>query len=118
MCSSSPVQLYRLTWWSRYSQEPRIDLPGPQMNSEKVNSDLSPESERQSEGSKRMSDPLWKRVALWFCGLSELTSNSELPVTENNTLNSIKESPLWRGVCNINALLLLTVNVFLWGYFA
>lgn len=33
-------------------------------------------------------------------------------------LTSIAEEPLWRTVCDVNAILLLALNIFLWGYFA
>ncbi|KAK2815967.1 hypothetical protein Q5P01_026434 [Channa striata] len=89
--------LYRLTWWSRYSQEPRIDLTGPGMTSDRVNPD---------------------HTALWVCGLTGSATAPAALTTENCELNSLHEEPLWRQVCNINALLLLAVNVFLWGYFA
>uniref|UniRef100_A0A8C6UKH7 Solute carrier family 5 member 9 n=1 Tax=Neogobius melanostomus TaxID=47308 RepID=A0A8C6UKH7_9GOBI len=56
------------------------------------------------------------RGLLWVCGLTGQSSSSE--VVESSTLGSLQEEPLWRHVCNINALLLLTANVFLWGYFA
>ncbi|CAJ1060138.1 Hypothetical predicted protein [Xyrichtys novacula] len=36
--------LYRLTWWSRYSQEPRIDLTGSQVTSDVVNPDSGSDS--------------------------------------------------------------------------
>ncbi|XP_071343451.1 sodium/glucose cotransporter 4 [Trachinotus anak] len=103
--------LHRLTWWSRHSQEPRIDLTPPQITSDPVNSDVSSDSNRPP-------DSWWRRAALWFCGLTGPNSGSAPPVTETSGLNSLQENPLWRRVCNLNALLLLTVNVFLWGYFA
>ncbi|XP_036970271.1 sodium/glucose cotransporter 4 isoform X2 [Acanthopagrus latus] len=103
--------LHRLTWWSRYSQEPRIDLSGPQVTSNPVLSDLSPDSDS-------LSGSWWCRAALRLCGLTGSSSESLSPVTESSELNSLQEEPLWRQVCNVNALLLLTVNVFLWGYFA
>ncbi|XP_051259242.1 sodium/glucose cotransporter 4 isoform X3 [Dicentrarchus labrax] len=99
-------QLYRLTWWSRYSQEPRIDLTGSRMTSDPVNSDSSPDSN------------CLQRAVLWLCGLNGLSSGFVSPVIENSELNSLQEEPLWRRVCNVNALLLLAVNVFLWGYLA
>ncbi|KAE8293770.1 Sodium/glucose cotransporter 4 [Larimichthys crocea] len=107
----SEEHLYRLTWWSRYSQEPRLDLAGHQMTSDPVNSDLSPDSDH-------LPDSWWQRAALWLCGLTGSYSGSVSPVIENSELNSLKEKPFWRRVCNVNALLLVTVNVFLWGYFA
>ncbi|XP_044054929.1 sodium/glucose cotransporter 4 isoform X3 [Siniperca chuatsi] len=103
--------LYRLTWWSRYSQEPRIDLTGPRMISDPVNSELNPDS-------VRLPHSWWQRAALWLCGLTGSSSGSVSPVMENGELNSLQEEPLWRRVCNVNALLLLAVNVFFWGYFA
>ncbi|KAM3620150.1 uncharacterized protein V6R79_018925 [Siganus canaliculatus] len=103
--------LYRLTWWSRFSQEPRIDLTPPQTITDQEDSAPSPESEQLKES-------WWRRAALWLCGLTSSSSASASAVTSNSELNSLQEKPLWRQVCNINALLLLSVNVFLWGYFA
>uniref|UniRef100_A0A7N6AQQ4 Solute carrier family 5 member 9 n=1 Tax=Anabas testudineus TaxID=64144 RepID=A0A7N6AQQ4_ANATE len=59
-----------------------------------------------------------RRTFLWLCGLTGTTTGSAPPLTENSELNSLHEEPLWRRICNVNALLLLAVNVFLWGYFA
>lgn len=81
------------------------------MTSDPVNSDLSPDSDH-------LPDSWWQRAALWLCGLTGSYSGSVSPVIENSELNSLKEKPFWRRVCNVNALLLVTVNVFLWGYFA
>ncbi|XP_008280080.1 sodium/glucose cotransporter 4 [Stegastes partitus] len=103
--------LYRLTWWSRYCLEPRIDLTGPQITSDSANFDRSSDSDS-------LSDSKWQRFVLWFCGLTGQGSQAVPPQTENSELASLQEEPLWRRVCNVNALLLLTVNVFLWGYFA
>lgn len=100
------TQLYRLTWCSRHSQEPRVDLQGPQMTS-----DCSPEP-------SHLPNSRWCRGVLCLCGLTESSLGSSPPVTENSGLISIQEKPLWRRVCNVNALLLLTVNVFLWGFWA
>ncbi|XP_039979195.1 LOW QUALITY PROTEIN: sodium/glucose cotransporter 4-like [Xiphias gladius] len=101
--------LYRLTWWSRYSQEPRVDLTGPQMTSD-LNSDLSSDSDH-------LPDSWWWRAALWLCGLTGPDSGTA-PLATDSELNSLQEEPLWKRVCNVNALLLLAVNVFLWGYMA
>uniref|UniRef100_A0A8C5U4B3 Solute carrier family 5 member 9 n=1 Tax=Malurus cyaneus samueli TaxID=2593467 RepID=A0A8C5U4B3_9PASS len=59
-------------------------------------------------------------VYLWFCGLptspTPRLSQEERAALEQS-LTSIEEKPLWRSVCNANAIVLLTVNVFLWAYF-
>uniref|UniRef100_A0A8C6ZT40 Solute carrier family 5 member 9 n=1 Tax=Nothoprocta perdicaria TaxID=30464 RepID=A0A8C6ZT40_NOTPE len=64
--------------------------------------------------------PCWKMLYFWFCGLSSSPvpklSQEERAVLERK-LTSIEEKPLWKNVCNINAILLLAINVFLWGYF-
>lgn len=64
--------------------------------------------------------PCWKTLYLWFCGLSPSptsTLSQEERAALERRLTSIEEKPLWKAVCNVNALLLLTINVFLWGYF-
>uniref|UniRef100_A0A8B9CFK9 Solute carrier family 5 member 9 n=1 Tax=Anser brachyrhynchus TaxID=132585 RepID=A0A8B9CFK9_9AVES len=64
--------------------------------------------------------PCWKMLYLWFCGLSPgpaRTLSQEERAALERRLTSIEEKPLWRTVCNVNAVLLLTINVFLWGYF-
>uniref|UniRef100_A0A7N6AKH3 Solute carrier family 5 member 9 n=1 Tax=Anabas testudineus TaxID=64144 RepID=A0A7N6AKH3_ANATE len=105
--------LYRLTWRSRYSQEPRINLTGPPMTLDQVDCDLNPVSSHD-----HLPESWCRRTFLWLCGLTGTTTGSAPPLTENSELNSLHEEPLWRRICNVNALLLLAVNVFLWGYFA
>ncbi|XP_063738307.1 sodium/glucose cotransporter 4 isoform X3 [Eleginops maclovinus] len=102
--------LHRLTWWSRHSQEPRIDLTAPPVTSGPLTSD--------PVTSERLPETWWRRAALQLCGLNAPGSGSEPAEPEGSELNSLQEAPLWRSVCNVNALLLLTLNVFLWGYFA
>ncbi|XP_047230754.1 sodium/glucose cotransporter 4 isoform X2 [Girardinichthys multiradiatus] len=108
---SAPIpeeHLYRLTWWSRYNLEPRIDLTTPAPDP----------ADSISFGTEQLQQPTWKRVLMWLCGLTGPTPQSDPPSTENNDLNFLHEKPVWRKVCNFNALLLLAFNVFLWGYFA
>lgn len=57
----------------------------------------------------------------WFCGLSGAPEQARSPAetaAQEQKLTSTEEEPLWRSVCNVNAILLLAINVFLWGYFA
>ncbi|XP_033821562.1 sodium/glucose cotransporter 4 [Periophthalmus magnuspinnatus] len=102
-----PQCLHRLTWWSRHSQEPRLGHPGETFEAGRPR---APSSEPQAPRS------WYCRALLWVCGLTGKSSSCAEP--DCSTLVSLREEPLWRHVCNINALLLLTVNVFLWGYFA
>ncbi|XP_071759597.1 sodium/glucose cotransporter 4 isoform X2 [Centroberyx gerrardi] len=103
--------LYRLTWWSRHNQEPRVDLPDLWTASDPVTSDSSPDPDPVPQS-------WWRRAALWLCGLTASSSGSGSPAVQNTKLTSLQEQPLWRNVCNINAIILLAVNVFLWGYFS
>ncbi|XP_054880088.1 sodium/glucose cotransporter 4-like isoform X3 [Poeciliopsis prolifica] len=110
---SAPIpkeNLHRLTWWTRFNLEPRIDLTTPQRAPDLENSVCS-ETEQSPP-------PTWKRVAMWLCGLSSPSSQSAPPNAQSNDLNFLYEKPVWRKVCNFNAVLLLAFNVFLWGYFA
>ncbi|TKC33942.1 hypothetical protein EI555_009795 [Monodon monoceros] len=75
-------------------------------------SDFCPSAPRRSWGQL-----LWG----WLCGLSWAPEQALSPAEKaalEQKLTSIEEEPLWRSVCNINAVLLLAVNIFLWGYFA
>ncbi|PWA22438.1 hypothetical protein CCH79_00020482 [Gambusia affinis] len=94
--------LHRLTWWSRFNLEPRIDLTTPERVPDPENS-VSSETEQSQP-------PTWKRVAMWLCGLSSPSSQSAPPNTQSNDLNLLHEKPVWRKVCNFNAVLLLAFN--------
>ncbi|GAB5575050.1 sodium/glucose cotransporter 4 [Prionailurus iriomotensis] len=86
------LELARLTWWTRSHPHSELEKEAP-------------------EGTP---------------GTSEMPSGACPPgggETENSSQDQdqhrvIAEEPLWTRVCNVNAVLLLAVNVFLWGYFA
>ncbi|KAK3566464.1 hypothetical protein QTP86_033990 [Hemibagrus guttatus] len=119
LCTSPiPEQhLIRLTWWTRNSKKERVDL-------EDLWATLSTSapSHPASNPELNMKKPgWWRRVGMWLCGLSEapITDLSrEEQLAMEKKLTNIEEEPLWKSVCNINAIILLTANVFLWGYFA
>nr|XP_015211386.1 PREDICTED: sodium/glucose cotransporter 4 isoform X2 [Lepisosteus oculatus] len=112
--------LIRLTWWTRGSQAPRIDLEDPW--APVSTPDPSRPSLEDKESPQGTDVSCWKRVGLWFCGLSSSQAKPQVSLDERQVLEkkltSIREDPVWRNVCNVNAIILLTVNVFLWGYFA
>uniref|UniRef100_A0A672FLI0 Sodium/glucose cotransporter 4-like n=1 Tax=Salarias fasciatus TaxID=181472 RepID=A0A672FLI0_SALFA len=99
------LAFYRLTWWTRHSRE-ASDLPS---SSPTVPEEAAPDPDIPRA-------PVWKKVLLRLCGLG-----GAAPVqtsVSSSELMSLWEVPIWRSVCNANAILLLVVNVFLWGYFA
>nr|DBA17909.1 TPA: hypothetical protein GDO54_016220 [Pyxicephalus adspersus] len=140
----SDEELGRYTWWTRNRTERNTSLENhketsdnaavssstppietePEWRSEvpqvEVIKDTSSIQEKNSM-SDAVSYPWWKKVYFWFCGLSmqpEVKLSKEEAEKLQRKLTSIDEEPLWRSVCNVNAIILLTINVFLWGYFA
>uniref|UniRef100_A0A8C1RM97 Solute carrier family 5 member 9 n=1 Tax=Cyprinus carpio TaxID=7962 RepID=A0A8C1RM97_CYPCA len=111
--------LVRLTWWTRHSKEQRVELEDPWARGSQPAG--SAPSTTESEGSDEDTSAWWKRAGMWLCGLSHVAkqemSEEEQKALERK-LTSIEEGHTWETVCNVNALILLTVNVFLWGYFA
>ncbi|XP_069837676.1 sodium/glucose cotransporter 4-like [Dendropsophus ebraccatus] len=137
-------ELGRMTWWTRDKSDPTPSLKDEKDLSKDpaVISSTIPPIEKEPEGSvmpqveicqdncsvqdeKRSFDgrknSWWKKLYYWFCGIStqpEAKMSKEEEMKLKMTLTSIEEKPLWRNVCNVNAVLLLAINVFLWGYFA
>ncbi|NXL85698.1 SC5A9 protein, partial [Alectura lathami] len=114
-----------LTWWTRHNKSPLNDLKNCKSESAQINpangeSDLVESGDVGSKEEAGSKPPCWKVLYLWFCGLSPsptpALSQEERAALERR-LTSIEEKPIWKAVCNVNALLLLTINVFLWGYF-
>ncbi|XP_027749678.1 sodium/glucose cotransporter 4 isoform X2 [Empidonax traillii] len=113
-----------LTWWTRHRKASAIDLNNCKSAAAEISptskeSDLvnSAESGDKEETAK---PPCWKMVCLWFCGLSTSptpTLSQEERAALEQRLTSIEEEPLWKNVCNANAIVLLAINVFLWAYF-
>ncbi|XP_058408336.1 sodium/glucose cotransporter 4 isoform X2 [Diceros bicornis minor] len=125
-------KLARLTWWTRncpgselekeaHEGTPGIsELPSPDGECPAGGGgaeDSSQDCEQPGAPHRSWGKLLWG----WFCGLSgapvQAVSPAETAVLEQK-LTSIEEEPLWRSICNVNAILLLAINVFLWGYFA
>uniref|UniRef100_A0A8B9PIU6 Solute carrier family 5 member 9 n=1 Tax=Apteryx owenii TaxID=8824 RepID=A0A8B9PIU6_APTOW len=76
--------------------------------------------EKNSPQNNTAKPPCWKMLYFWFCGLSASpvpTLSQEERAALERKLTSIEEKPLWKNICNVNAILLLAINVFLWGYF-
>ncbi|NXX24878.1 SC5A9 protein, partial [Nicator chloris] len=119
-------KLDSLTWWTRHKKAPAINLKScrseaAQTNTEHREKDLVETAAPGEEEEAAAKPPCWKMLYLWFCGLptspTPSLSQEERAALEQR-LTSIEEKPLWRNVCNVNAIILLTINVFLWAYFA
>ncbi|KAM5322265.1 sodium/glucose cotransporter 4 [Glossophaga mutica] len=123
-------KLARLTWWTqncppaeleKEAQEGtagRVQIPRGEPPTGGGGADNRSQGPKQELGG-RLS--LGKLLWGWLCGLSGALQRALRPAEEaelEQKLISIKEEPLWRSICNVNAVLLPAVNVFLWGYFA
>ncbi|XP_074077593.1 sodium/glucose cotransporter 4 isoform X2 [Macrotis lagotis] len=131
--STAPIpeeKLIPLTWWTRNCRPPSLEGPYHTHPPRDTKSTLSAQEsqiedcdleKKEASVSPAPTQPCWKKVYFWFCGLSSaptpILSPAEKAAMERK-LTSIEETPLWRRVCDINAILLLAINIFLWGYFA
>ncbi|KAI4551911.1 hypothetical protein MJT46_020142 [Ovis ammon polii x Ovis aries] len=67
---------------------------------------------------------LFRQCLLWFCGVSRGGAGSPPRPTQEETaaaarrLEDISEDPRWARVVNLNALLMMAVATFLWGFYA
>lgn len=66
--------------------------------------------------------PWYKKAFEWICGIEKIDEQRTLTPEEHEAINrkqqSIHQNKLWRRVLNINALVLMTFAVFLWGFYA
>ncbi|XP_076453048.1 sodium/glucose cotransporter 4-like isoform X2 [Babylonia areolata] len=116
------IHLQRLTFWTRFSTLRRIDLS--EVENEK--NPPPPPLERKTSivDEPYESLPWYKKMCEWICGIEKMTgkeantmSEAELRALEEKQ-TSIVEKTWVRRVLNINAVVLMTLAVFLWGFFA
>ncbi|XP_049997704.1 solute carrier family 5 member 4-like [Alexandromys fortis] len=107
------VHLYRLCWSLWNNTEERIDLDAEEESHEEVGHALEEDDPEQPRG-------CLKRACSLFCGLQntgpKLSKEEEEALRKK--LTDTSEKPLWRNVVNVNAIVLLTVTVFVHAYFA
>ncbi|NXM61408.1 SC5A9 protein, partial [Illadopsis cleaveri] len=118
-------KLDSLTWWTRHKKAPAINLENgkseeAQTKAEDTEKDVVETAASGDKEEAAAKPSCWKMMYLWFCGLSTGPTPSlseEEKAALQQRLTSIEEKPLWRHVCNVSAILLMAVNVFLWAYY-
>ncbi|XP_013421876.1 sodium/glucose cotransporter 4 isoform X2 [Lingula anatina] len=128
--------LHRLTFWSRYNTEKRMDiseaehedieheieLEKHQKNGLPTEMDQSTGDVTQTPGPEE-SLPWYRTAINWICGIEKMVGHEhDLTAEELENLeakkNSIHENPTARRFLNVNAIILMTVAAFFWGFFA
>uniref|UniRef100_A0A4W3GZI7 Sodium/glucose cotransporter 1 n=1 Tax=Callorhinchus milii TaxID=7868 RepID=A0A4W3GZI7_CALMI len=109
------VHLYRLCWSLRNRKEERIDLDAG--NSSNNDNDSEAEDDEESEPREV---GMCRKAYNWFCGFEDkgpkLSKEEQEAIQQK--LTDTSEDPLWRNVVNINAIILLSVCVFFWAFYA
>ncbi|CAH1787280.1 unnamed protein product [Owenia fusiformis] len=65
--------------------------------------------------------PCWRRAFNWICGIEkqlvpEISDDER--IAQEAKMMCIKEEKSWRYFTDINAVILMTIAVFIWGFFA
>ncbi|XP_074178779.1 sodium/glucose cotransporter 2 isoform X3 [Rhinolophus sinicus] len=118
--------LHRLVFSLRHSKEEREDLDADEQEgptSAPVQNGR-PELAVDMEEAQSRAPGLLRQCLLWFCGMSSSREGRvPLPTQEEaaasaRRLEDISEHPSWARVVNLNALLMMAVATFLWGFYA
>ncbi|MEJ1282620.1 hypothetical protein NN561_013580 [Cricetulus griseus] len=112
--------LARLTWWTRNCPLPGLEkeasVSGNEMEGENTPGLVGRPDVEDSVGDEEEVNPTQGPEEPR--GSPQKAMSSAKQAALEKKLTSIEEEPLWRHVCNINAIILLAINIFLWGYFA
>ncbi|XP_038618446.1 sodium/glucose cotransporter 1-like isoform X1 [Tachyglossus aculeatus] len=107
------VNLYRLCWSLRNVREDRVDLDEGKIHEEV--------EESPQEAPQTTTKGCFKRAYDFFCGL-EVQKGPKMTEEEEKAmkikLTDVSETPFWRNIVNINAIILLAVAIFFHAYFA
>nr|XP_056718985.1 sodium/glucose cotransporter 2 isoform X1 [Euleptes europaea] len=140
---TSPIpdkHLHRLVFSLRHSKEERIDLDTEEEEEAKKREAARQRRQEQAvmaaakngklehvleeEVSKAVPSSSWLRQSVsWFCGLGSggqepAEASPEEKAEEMRRLTDITEHPTWKAVVNLNAVVMMTLSLFLWGYYA
>ncbi|KAI7800397.1 sodium/glucose cotransporter 2 [Triplophysa rosa] len=116
--------LHRLVFSLRHSKEERIDLDweeeerGRNARREADEKKRAVTDDEQNEGGDRS---IIRKIIGWFCGISDTQApepTEEEFAKASKQLPDISENPLWRNIVNANALIMMSVAVFCWGFYA
>ncbi|XP_062835261.1 sodium/glucose cotransporter 1 [Anolis carolinensis] len=109
------IHLYRLCWSLRNRTEERIDLDAEEEG------DKEEETIYQDQTLTNQEASCGRKALNWFCGLED-QSGPKLSQSEEEALRQkltdTSEDPFWKRVVDMNGILLLTVAIFCYSFFA
>ncbi|XP_051521933.1 sodium/glucose cotransporter 2 [Myxocyprinus asiaticus] len=125
--NTSPIDdkhLHRLVFSLRHSKEERIDLDWKE-------EERGRQARREADENKKVitaedenehpDQSITMKIIGWFCGISDTQAPepTEEEVTEAlKILPDISEKPMWKNLVNANALIMMSVAVYCWGFYA
>jgi hypothetical protein len=66
--------------------------------------------------------PFYKTALQWICGVEKMGEEEEMTEEQKKALeekqNSIHETKTQKLVTTVNAVILMTLAIFLWGFYA
>ncbi|XP_056906236.1 sodium/glucose cotransporter 2 isoform X1 [Takifugu flavidus] len=118
-CFTPPIEdrhLHRLVFSLRHSKEERMDLDHEEGEEGRRARREAEERAREGNDGAEQEKAAVCSLLGWFCsgGTSQDQQNPEEP----EKLPDITENPVWKNVVDANAVLMMAVAVFMWGYFA
>jgi len=131
--------LYRLTFWSRKSAKVRLELENededPELN--KDNNENGKLIRQLSATNQSGTLPIWRKVVNFLCGISsddqmeggggnfpknsvEISPPSKKTKAEmaQEAADFLDEPPFWKSFVNYQAIILMTITCFMWGFYA
>ncbi|XP_007234590.2 sodium/glucose cotransporter 2 [Astyanax mexicanus] len=116
--------LHRLVFSLRHSKEDRVDLDWEEVErGRKARREVEEKNKatRNEENETNKDKSAILRLIGWFCGLSgsQAPEPTEEEVAEaSKQLPDISEEPVWKHFVNANALVMMAVAVYFWGFYA
>ncbi|XP_069137178.1 sodium/glucose cotransporter 4-like [Argopecten irradians] len=115
-----PKHLVRLTWWTRHSTVRRVPFKDEE-ETNRVYEEAKQNRIDELKDKPKEELPRWKSVVHLICGYEppkEVIESEESNEAKQKMLTDISEEPKWKLFVNVNAVLLMTIGMFLWGFFA
>ncbi|XP_029027366.1 sodium/glucose cotransporter 2 [Betta splendens] len=117
------VHLHRLVFSLRHSREERKDLDWEQGEKGRRAQREAEEKRRQDDDAETETEVEEKsgicHLLGRLCGGTSSSQDTEQDEPEAmDKMPDISEHPVWKYAVNVNALVMMTVAVFMWGYYA